>query len=163
MGNVFCRLLLALSAAGRPSIGQPSCQTMQIHMAWGHRCHQAILSGSLAILSSDCWVGFRPIFGQTWPQNPSRTTGLVLQCRLHHKSAPQTNSKAITWQLRVMKPNHNVKAETSDSNVMQYFAACTDLRCKAPWRTDGFGTVPALIRGAGNKTTKITNKSLTIA
>jgi hypothetical protein len=40
---------------------------------------------------------FRPIFGQTWPQNPSRSTGLVLQCRLHHKSAPQTNSNAISW------------------------------------------------------------------
>ncbi len=42
--------------------------------------------------------GFRPIFGQTWPPNPSRTTGLVLQCRLHQKSAPQTNSKTISWQ-----------------------------------------------------------------
>ncbi len=38
--------------------------------------------------------GGSPIFGQTWPQNPPRTTGLVLQCRLHQKSAPQTNSKA---------------------------------------------------------------------
>ncbi len=37
------------------------------------------------------------IFCQTWPQNPSRTTGLVLQCRLHQKSAPQTNSKSISW------------------------------------------------------------------
>ena len=47
--------------------------------------------------------GFRPIFGQTWPQNPSRTTGLVLQCRLHQKSAPQTNSKAISWQFVILK------------------------------------------------------------
>ncbi len=54
------------------------------------------LSGSLAILNSDLWAGFRPIFGQTWPQNTSRTTGLVLQCRLHQKSAPQANS--ISWQ-----------------------------------------------------------------
>jgi hypothetical protein len=46
-------------------------------------------------------VGFRPIFGQTWPQNPSRTTGLVLQCRLHQKSAPQTNSKAISWHRQI--------------------------------------------------------------
>ena len=44
--------------------------------------------------NSDCWVGFRPMFGQTWPQNPSRTTGLVL----HQKSAPQTNYNAISWQ-----------------------------------------------------------------
>jgi hypothetical protein len=42
-------------------------------------------------------LGFWPVFGQTWPQNPSRTTGLVLQCRLHQKSAPQTNSKAISY------------------------------------------------------------------
>ena len=43
------------------------------------------LSGSLAIRSYD-FSGFRPIFGQTWPQNHSRTTGLVLQCRLQQKS-----------------------------------------------------------------------------
>ncbi len=57
-----------------------------------HRMH--ILSGSLATRYSD-FPGFRPIFGQTWPQKPSRTTGLVLQCHLNQKSAPQTNSKAI--------------------------------------------------------------------
>ena len=61
----------------------------------GHQCH---LSGSLAIRYSD-FPGFRQIFGQPWPQNPSRATGLVLQCRLHQKSAPQTNSKAISWLL----------------------------------------------------------------
>ena len=52
------------------------------------------LSGSLSIRNSDFWAGFRPNFGQTWPQSPSRTTGLVLQCRLHQKSAQRTNSKA---------------------------------------------------------------------
>ncbi len=61
-----------------------------------------ILSGSLAIRYSD-FSCFRPIFGQTWPQNPSRTTGLVLQCRLHQKSAPQTNSKAISWKFGILK------------------------------------------------------------
>ncbi len=59
---------------------------------------KAILSGSLAILHSDFWAGFRPISGQTWPPNPSRTTGLVLQCLLLQTSAPQTNSKANSWQ-----------------------------------------------------------------
>jgi hypothetical protein len=54
--------------------------------------------GSLAGI---CRVGFRPIFGQTWPQNPSRTTGLVLQCRLHQKPAPQTNSKASLWRQEI--------------------------------------------------------------
>ncbi len=43
-------------------------------------------------------VGFRLSFGQTWPENPSRSTGLVLQCRLDRKSARQTNSKATSWR-----------------------------------------------------------------
>jgi hypothetical protein len=38
-----------------------------------------------------------PVFGRfsdkLGPQSPSRSMGLVLQCRLHHKSAPQTNSR----------------------------------------------------------------------
>ena len=33
---------------------------------------------------------------QTWPQDPSRSPGLALQFNLHEKSAPQTNSKAIS-------------------------------------------------------------------
>ena len=45
----------------------------------------------LCILIFQFPADFRPIFGQTWPPNLSRSTGLVLQCRLHHKSAPQTN------------------------------------------------------------------------
>ncbi len=48
-------------------------------------------------LAENARVGFRPIFGQTWLQNPSRTTGLILQCWLHQKSTRQTNSKAILW------------------------------------------------------------------
>ncbi len=60
-------------------------------------------SGSLAILNSDFWAGFRQIFGHAWPPNPSRTTGLVLQCR-HQQSAPQTNSKLIAahWHSRIL-------------------------------------------------------------
>ncbi len=46
-----------------------------------------------------CFLDVWPIFGQTWPQNLSRTTGLVLQCRLHQKLAPQTNSKSISLLL----------------------------------------------------------------
>ena len=42
-------------------------------------------------LAGNFRADFRQNFGQTWPPNPSRSTGLVLQCRLHHKSAPQTN------------------------------------------------------------------------
>ena len=42
-------------------------------------------------LTGNFRADFRQNFGQTWPPNPSRSTGLVLQCRLHHKSAPQTN------------------------------------------------------------------------
>ncbi len=40
-----------------------------------------------------CW----PLFGQTWPQDLARSTGFVRQCRLHQKSTPPTNSKAISW------------------------------------------------------------------
>ena len=64
------------------------------------------LSDSVATRYSD-FSGFRAIFGQTWHQNPSRTTGLVLQCRLHPKSAPQTNSKAISWQFGILNPPPN--------------------------------------------------------
>ncbi len=45
---------------------------------------------------------FLQIVCQTWPQNLSRTTGLVLQCRLQQKSAPQTNSRAIPWQFGIL-------------------------------------------------------------
>ena len=48
-------------------------------------------------LAGNVRAGFRAIFGQTWAPNPSRSTGLVLQCRLHQKSARQSNSKAISW------------------------------------------------------------------
>ena len=41
--------------------------------------------------------GRSQMFGQSWPQGPSRTTGLVVQCRLHQISARQTNSKAISF------------------------------------------------------------------
>ncbi len=64
------------------------------------------LAGSLAVhwqLGILIYVVFGQFFGQTWPQNPSRTTGRVLQCRLHQKSAPQTNSKTISWQFGIRK------------------------------------------------------------
>jgi hypothetical protein len=39
-------------------------------------------------------ANFRPIFCQTWLPNPSRSTGLVLQCRrLHRKSAAHGTTK----------------------------------------------------------------------
>ena len=57
----------------------------------------------MAVLRYSDFSGFRAIFGQTWPQNPSRTTGLVLQCRLDQKSAPQINSKAMSWQFGIRK------------------------------------------------------------
>ncbi len=58
-------------------------------------CSVWVPEGSLA---GNFRVGFRPIFGQAWPQNPSRSTGLVLQYRLHQKSTRQTNSNAISWR-----------------------------------------------------------------
>ncbi len=66
----------------------------------GVGCQQSkrVPEGSLA---GNLWAGFRPIFGQTWPQNTSRSTGLVLQCWLHQKSARQINSKAISWRQKI--------------------------------------------------------------
>ena len=61
-----------------------------------------VLEGSLA---GNCRAGFRSIFGQTWPQNPSRTTGLVLQCQLHQQSAPQTTSKPMSWCQKNIRPD----------------------------------------------------------
>ncbi len=69
------------------------------------------LSGSFAIRNSD-FSGFRPIFGQTRPQNPSRTTGLVLQCRLHQKSAPQRlRSRRYTGTVRTVKVKNAQKMD----------------------------------------------------
>ena len=62
-----------------------------------YMCHSWVLEGSLA---GNCRVGFRLIFGQTWPPTPSRSMGLVLQCRLYQKSAQETNSKAIKTSLK---------------------------------------------------------------
>ena len=52
-------------------------------------------------LAGNFRVGFPWIFGQTWPQDPSRSPGLALQLNLHEKSAPQTNSKAISWRQQI--------------------------------------------------------------
>ena len=89
-----------------------SAWSLQSGTFWGGRfspCSQAwmapglLLSGSWAIRNYVFCRFFLQIFGQTWLQNPSRTTGLVLQCRLHQKSAPQTNSKTISWQFVIRK------------------------------------------------------------
>jgi hypothetical protein len=84
----------------------------------------------LATRYSD-FSGFRPIFGQTWPQNPSRTTGLVLQCRLDQKSAPQTNSKAISWQFGIRKsppPRSPDRRKTKRSKPIGHQSWKTTLR-----------------------------------
>ena len=49
-------------------------------------CGCVVLHVGTLLMILNFRVGFRPIFGQTWPQNLSRSTGLVLQCRLHQKS-----------------------------------------------------------------------------
>ena len=90
----------------------PSDEIQKFVSVGGSKWLPGSLSGSLATRNSDL-SGFRPIFGQTWPQNPSRTTGLVLQCRLHQKSAPQTNSKAISWQFGILKSPPQGTAEYS--------------------------------------------------
>ncbi len=103
---MFCRK----GAAGRPTAGSGRSAVLYAACRPPRACRAGTVSNSCAHPS--CWVpegslagifgvGFRPIFGQTWPQNPSRTTGLVLQCRLHQKSARQTNSKAISWHQQI--------------------------------------------------------------
>ncbi len=54
------------------------------------------------------------MFGQTWSQNSSRSTGLVMQCRLHQKSIRQTNSKDISWrqQMSARLPSGTEPPET---------------------------------------------------
>ena len=85
-------------------LGGSACASVLIHLSAGplskilHRSSAIRNSDLWAIRNSDLWAGFRPIFGQTWPPNLSRTTGRVVQCRLHHKSAPHTNSKDISLQ-----------------------------------------------------------------
>ena len=44
-----------------------------------------------------------PATGDLPNQNPSRAEGLVLQSRSHQKSAPQTNSKATSWQFGILR------------------------------------------------------------
>ena len=50
-------------------------------------------------------VSFRSIFGQTWPTSPSRTTEPVLQCRLQQVPGRQTNSKAMSWHQKNLRPD----------------------------------------------------------
>ncbi len=79
-------------------------------------------------LAGNFRVGSRPIFGQTWPQDPSRTTGLVLQCRLHKKSARQTDSKAVPWwQKTIARLPSSTQRMTCTCKSMFYG------RSAAPW------------------------------
>ena len=48
-------------------------------------------------LAGNVRVGVLSGFGQILPQKPFGTMGLVLKCKLHQTSAPQTNSNATSW------------------------------------------------------------------
>ena len=50
-------------------------------------------------------LGFWPIYGRTWPRDPPRSTGPAPHINLHKKSAPETNSKAISRFLANSRPN----------------------------------------------------------
>jgi hypothetical protein len=64
--------------------------------------HPTVSAGYLkAVWPEICGSVFGRFSAKLSPQNPSRTTGLVLQCRLHQQSAPQTNSKAISWHQQI--------------------------------------------------------------
>ncbi len=72
-----------------------------------------IFSGPLAVSDSRNLVFvlfFWLIFGQTWPQNPSRTTGSSCSVDCTKKSARQTNSKAISWHSRILGFYHAASA-----------------------------------------------------
>ena len=52
-----------------------------------------------ACLAGDLWADFRQMLSnEQLAANPSGSTWLVLQCRLHQNSARQTNSKASSWR-----------------------------------------------------------------
>ncbi len=89
-------------------MGNVRVSVADLWLVWISRClpsPQQVLWVPEGNLAGNFRAEFLPIFGQTWPQNPSRSTGLVLQCRLHHKSAPQTN---------ILKPFRGTKKSRPD-------------------------------------------------
>ena len=51
------------------------------------------------------WARIQKIEVSDRPQNPHRCIGLAAQSRMHQKSAPETNSKAISCHFCVFKPH----------------------------------------------------------
>ncbi len=85
--------------------------------------------------------GFRTMFGQPWAQNPSITTGLVLQCRLHQKPAPQTMSETMSWQFGIRKspPLKNRQASPwgGRANLPRRLVGPAAFGRPAPWSEPG--------------------------
>ena len=87
---------ISLGACTMRALSRSPCRFRLIRSnPYGHSPIPWIPEGSLA---HKFRVGIRPISCKTWPPNLSRTTGLVLQCRLHQKSPQRTNFKAISWR-----------------------------------------------------------------
>ncbi len=101
----FCRVSRALGAAQTSKMTDFRSKTNVNFYMPPKRNHGYVwvFEGSLAGIS---WVGFRSMFGQTWPPNPSRTTGLVLQCRLHFSPAsPARAGRLWLCKHRVQDPH----------------------------------------------------------
>ncbi len=77
LGDICAPKLYKLIGFG--DICAPKPYNPTVTWSQNKKLNKTKLSGSLAIRYSD-FSGFQQIFGQTWAPNPSRTTGLVLQC-----------------------------------------------------------------------------------
>jgi hypothetical protein len=54
--------------------------------------------------AGDWWVGVRPIFCKTWLRDPSRTSGLVAQCRLYHKTMSRVSAMNVFFDPKLIHP-----------------------------------------------------------
>ena len=69
------------------------------HIMSTNRAHPQTMMSDLDLISYYTILYYTILYYTS----PSRTTGLVLQCRLHQKSAPQTNSNTISRQFVILK------------------------------------------------------------
>ncbi len=65
---------------------KPQASWRQPHKPLWSKPRRGILCGVWSLGGHE-GVDFWPLFGQTWPRGPSRSTGLASQYRLHRKSA----------------------------------------------------------------------------